>query len=348
MKIRLAREYFPQILVLIFIVVMMFAAVYLHIPIPQLVNDSLVRLIMNGVLVLSLLPMLRTGMGINYGLPVGVLAGLLAICLIVNYKVVGIGGFFASVTLAGLIGAIFGLVYANILKRVPGREETAGIFCGYSSVYAMSFFWAVAPFKNPEMLWPIGGYGLRPTIGLSNYFAKALNVLWAFNIGDFLIPVGGILFLFGLGGLLHFFFKTRTGLGFIAVGENPDFARLSGIDLKRTRTHATMLSTAMAAIGICTYAQGYGFVELYEAPLMMAFPAASAILLGGTTAGRAGIATAIVGTFLFQSVYVVSGPLANTILVPELSEIVRVILSSSIILYAILNERGGRHKFDQS
>jgi simple sugar transport system permease protein len=97
-----------------------------------------------------------------------------------------------------------------------------------------------------------------------------------------------------------------------------------------------MLSTVLAAIGICVYAQSYGFIELYESPLAMAFPAASAILLGGSMGKNATIIQVIVGTFLFQTVYVFSGPLANTLLVPEISEIMRVIITSGIILYALL------------
>ncbi len=335
------NKYIPQIFIVIFLVLMMFTAVWAGIPWAGLINDSLVRLVMNGVLVLSLIPMLNVGAGINYGLPVAISAGLLGMAIAVNYQLSGILGFFAAIMLSALVAIVFGLGYAGILNRVRGREEITGVFAGFSFIYVMSFFWAVAPFTNPGMLWPIGGYGMRPTIGLGPYFAKSLNELWSLHIGDVLIPLGMLSFFALIGVMLYLLFKTRIGSAILAVGENECFARLAGINISRTRSIAIIISTIIAAIGICVYAQSYGFLELYEAPLMMAFPAASAILLGGSSGRRTTVLQAFLGTFLFQSVYVYSGPLANALLLPEVSEIFRVMISNGIILYALLFE-GGR------
>ena len=46
-------------------------------------------------------------------------------------------------------------------------------------------------------------------------------------------------------------------------------------------TLATVISTILGGIGIIIYAQGFGFYQLYNAPLMMAFPAIAAVLIGG-------------------------------------------------------------------
>jgi len=331
----------PQWFILIFLILMLLMSVRADIPVAGLLSDSLVRLFMNGVLVLSLLPMLRAGVGVNYGLPVGILPGLLALCITINYDLQGAVGFLIALLLAALLGVAFGYPYALILNRVKGREEIAGLFIGFSSVYAICFFWAVAPFSNPIMLWPIGGYGLRPNIGLSEHFSRILNVWGAWHLGGLTIPLGGLASFLILCLLLSMFFRTRIGLAITATGENPLFAHLSGIDINHTRAVAVMLSTALAAVGICFYAQSYGFVELYEAPLMMAIPAASAILLGGRSGFATAVSQAVIGTFLFQSVYVISGPLANSLLVPELSEIIRVIISSGVILYALIFTREG-------
>jgi simple sugar transport system permease protein len=342
------RPGMPRIIILVFLLLMIIVAARAGIPASGLVNDSLVRLFMNGVLVLSLLPMLRVGAGINYGLPVGILAGLLGMAVTVNLGVASLPGFLLSLLLAGFFGVALGLPYARVLNLVKGREEIAGLFIGFASVYAMCFFWAVAPFQNPEMLWPIGGHGLRPTIGLTTTFGRSLNHLGQLHLGDLVLPLGGLAFFLLLCGLLHFFFYSKTGLAITAVGENPSFARINGLQVDRVRSQAIVLSTVIAALGICVYAQSYGFLELYEAPLMMAFPAASAILLGGSGGYRSGVGAAIIGTFLFQSVYVVSGPVANCLLVPELSEIVRVILTSGVILYALvfMEERGAGDEED--
>jgi simple sugar transport system permease protein len=76
---------------------------------------------------------------------------------------------------------------------------------------------------------------------------------------------------------------------------------------------------------------------------MMAFPAASSILLGGSMGKRANTLHVILGTFLFQTVYIFSSPLANTFVVPEMSEIIRVIVTNGIILYAVFFQAGRKN-----
>ncbi len=308
------------------------------IPLGMIVGDSLVRLAMNGVLVLSLMPMLNAGIGMNFGLPVGICAGLLGMCLAVNFRGSGLTGFFGALLFSLPVGIAFGAVYSRILSRVKGREEIAATFVGFSFVPLMNFFWAVAPFGNPAMLWPIGGKGLRPSIGLKSYFGRALNNLWTVELAGLKVPLGLLLFFGLLCLLMHLFFKTKLGRAMLAVGENETFALISGVDVKRIRTAAVILSTVISAWGICVYAQSYGFIELYDAPMMMAFPAASSVLVGGSMGHRTTILHVILGTYLFQTVYILSGPLANELLVPEVAEIVRMFISNGIILWALLHE----------
>ncbi|MBU1566391.1 MAG: ABC transporter permease [Proteobacteria bacterium] len=344
MKLRLSIQ-LPQLIVLAFLIVMMGLAFHLHISLTFLISDALIRLVMNGILVLSLVPMLNAGIGINYGLPVAITAGLLGLCLAVNFRITGLLGFSAALLFAVPLAAIFGYGYARILNWVKGREEITAIFIGFSFVPLMNFFWAVAPFSNPAMLWPIGGKGLRPTIGLRDYFSKELNTIWDFHLFGLTVPVGLLLFFALCCLAVWIFFKTRTGIAMIALGENEAYAKLAGLNISHLRILAVILSTVLGAIGICVYAQSYGFIELYDAPQMMAFPAASAILLGGSAGKRTTLLHVVLGTFLFQTTYLISGPIANEILVPEVAEIFRMMITNGIILYALMHEgkmkRGG-------
>jgi simple sugar transport system permease protein len=287
--------------------------------------------------------MLKAGIGINFGLPVGIVAGLLGLCISVNLRMKGLLGLSAGMLFSVPVAIILGYGYGAILNRVKGKEEITATFVGFSFIPLMNFFWAIAPFSNPAMLWPIGGKGMRPVIGLKSYFAKALNNLWMVEIMDVKIPVGLLLFFVMLCLLLVVFFRTTLGRAMTAVGENEQFARLAGINVARVRTGAIILSTMIAALGICVYAQSYGFLELYDAPLMMAFPAASAILVGGSMGRHTQIAHVIVGTFLFQTTYLISGPIANEMMLPEVAEIFRLMITNAIILYALLYEGGKRH-----
>lgn len=326
----------PQFIIVIFLLILIMMVLYLKMPLKGLLRDSLVRLAMNGVLVLSLVPMLNTGIGINFGLPVGIVSGLLGMCLAINYRLAGFSGFGMALLFSLFFGSILGYLYACLLNRVKGREEIASTFIGFSFISLMCLFWAVAPFTNPEMLWPIGGKGMRPTIGLGNYFEKVLNNLWVTEISGIKLPLGMLAFFLLLCLLVYSFNQTKLGRAMQVVGENETFAYLSGINVARTRTIAIILSTVLGAIGICFYAQSYGFVELYTAPLMMAFPAASAILIGGSSGRRTSIGQVVIGTYLFQTIYVLSGPVANELLIPEFAELTRMIITNLIILYALL------------
>jgi simple sugar transport system permease protein len=305
-----------------------------------LFNESLIKFAMNGVLVLSLIPMLNGGVGMNFGLPIGITAGLVGMCISLNLKLTGIMGFLVALLFGSIIGIILGFLYGIILNNVKGKEDIAGTFIGFSFIPLMNYFWTLAPFTNRKMLYPIGGKGLRPRIGLGPFFEGVLDNLWVINIGRIQIPLGLLLFYVFLCLCIYLFFKSTKGRGIIAIGENEDFAHLSGLDINKSRIEAVIMSTVIASIGIVVYAQSYGFLELYNGPLMMAFPAVSAILIGGSMGRRTFISYAIVGTYLFQSIYLLSVPIANELLLPEISEIFRMIIANSIILYALLKRKG--------
>lgn len=329
----------PQIIISLFMLSLFVLAGFLKMNIPELVSGSFVKFVMNGVLVLAMIPMINAGVGMNFGLPVGIVAGLLGMCMAIQLRVTGIFGFITAILLSIIPAVVFGMLYAKILNMVKGKEDIAAIFIGYSFIPIMNFVWTVIPFSNREMLYPVGGEGLRPKISLENYFGNVLNELFVVKIGEIVIPLGllGVYAIICL--LIHFFFKTKYGTVMLAVGENEKFCRLSGIKINKVRTTAIVLSTVIGAVGICVYAQTYGFVELYNAPLSHTFPAVSVILIGGCIGKRATIFHAILGTYLYQTIYLLSAPIANAILIPQMSEIVRMIITNGIILYAFLKQK---------
>jgi len=332
----------PQIIISLFLLLLVVIASSMQMNLTALFNQSIVKLVMNGVLVLSLIPMLNVGAGMNFGLPVGIIGGLLGMCLAVNFRLTGIYGFFVAILFSLLFCMFLGWIYGLILNRVKGREEIAGIFIGYSFIPLMNYAWTLLPFTNREMLYPIGGHGLRPRISLENYFNHVLNDLGVITVGAVEIPMGLLAFYALIAVFLYLFFVTKAGRAAIAVGENEAFARLSGINIEQTRLIAIIISTIIAGLGICVYAQSYGFIQLYDEPLTLSFPAIAAILIGGSTGKKAFIFEAILGTYLLQSIYLLTVPIANAILVPELTEIIRTMITYGIILYALLiRERRG-------
>ncbi len=325
---------FPQMIIIIFTATLFIIALKINVTPSSIVNDLIVRLILNCILVVSLIPMVNSGAGLNFGLPVGAISGLLGMVITANFGGKGLSGFIESVLISFPVAVFAGVLYGYLLNRVKGREEIAATFTGFSFVSIMCLFWVVAPFSHPQMIWILGGSGLRNTIGLKDFWEKSLYNLIQFRAGEIIIPGGSIIFIAMILLFLYLFSRSRTGLLMNAAGENESFARINGVNIARMRIISVIMSTMLASTGTCIYAQQYGFIELYDAPLMAAFPAVSALLLGGGSGRRTYLRHALFGVILYQSLFLLSLPVANALLIPEMTEIIRMIVTSFVILYA--------------
>lgn len=343
-KIRLVVQNIglPRIIIISFLLSLIFGAVVYKIPLDALTTDTLVRFGMNGVLVLAMIPCIQSGTGLNFGLPLGIICGILAGLISIEMNLVGFQAIFTAMIISIPLSAISGYFYGVLLNKVKGSEMMVGNYVGFSVVSLMCIGWLVLPFKNGEIIWPISGKGLRTTIALTSRYDKILNEFMSFKIGGVVVPTGLILFFFMACFLMWLFMRSKTGIALKAVGDNPRFAAASGIHVDRARLIGTILSTVIGGIGIIVYAQSFGFFQLYQAPLYMAFPPVAAILIGGASTRNAKISHVIMGTFLFQALLTIALPVANK-LVSEgnLSEVARIIVSNGIILYALTQAGGG-------
>ena len=330
----------PRILIGVFLASLFGVAFATHMDLPALITDSLLRVARNGVLVLALLPAVQGGVGLNFGLPIGIICGLLACVLTLNAALPGWPALLLTLVLAAAIAVPAGLAYGWLLNRTRGQEMMVGTYLGFAVVSGMSIFWTMAPFHNPGLVWAIGGHGLRTTLTLTGTWDRLLDDLGAFKVAGVTVPTGTLLVFLGLCWLVGVFFRTRAGLTISAARSHPRFARAAGISDEKTRVQATMFSTLLAAIGIVVFCQSYGFVQLYTAPLLMAFPAVACLLIGGASVTRATLTHVIVGTFLFQSILTVALPVTSQVIQGDVSETARLIIQNGMILYA-LTRRGG-------
>lgn len=331
----LKRVDIPTLIIFIFLISLFVLAAFTKVSIPSLLGDSLKRIGMNGVLVLAMVPTIRSGIGPNFGLPVGIIGGLIGALVSMQLGLVGFTGFWVSVILSVVICAAIGLAYGWLLERVRGQEMMVGTYMGYSIVAFMSIMWLLLPFSNPDMVWAIGGRGLRYTLTLQNYFGHVLNNFLKFRIGGVEVPTGLLLFFIGSCFVVYVFFKTKTGLAIDLTGQNERYAISSGVNTKRARLMAVVLSTIIGGVGIIVYAQSYGFLQLYQAPLFMTFPAVASILIGGASIRRASITNVVVGTIAFQTLLTIALPVLSQVTRGDITEVMRLIVSNGMILYAL-------------
>jgi simple sugar transport system permease protein len=253
------------------------------------------------------------------------------------------------------MAAILGTLYGMLLNRVKGSEMTVSTYVGFSVIAFMNIVWLSLAFKNGELSWPLQGRGLRNTASLSGSFGGLLSnpdvvqstqpawLHWlAFKIGDFTVPLGLILVFALLCFIIWLFFRSKLGIAMSAAGENQLFTTTTGINVDGKRIQGTAISTVLGAVGIILYAQTYGFLQLYNAPLMMGFASVASILIGGASVRRAKISHVLIGTLLFQGILVTALPVVNEVIeIGTLPEVLRIIISNGIILYALSKTKGG-------
>lgn len=341
-----------RMIILVFLVVLLLIAPVFGVSRIASLNDMVIRFTMNAVLVLSLVPMIQSGCGLNFGIPLGLVAGLLAEAIIWEYKIEGAAGFVAALLLGALIGGIFGMFYGILLNRIRGDEMVIATYVGFAIIYFMNMMWLTLPFQNPASVQGYAGEGLRVTISLEDHWLHVFDD-WpgepgkgiVFEIKELLngeltpqyfkVPVGTILLFAFLAFLMWLFFRSKTGTAMTAVGSNPIYARAGGINANYMRLLSVVISTAVAAMGMIIYGQTYGFAQFYTAPQAFTFPTIAAILLGGATLTKATIPNVVLGTFLFQGVLTLTPSVINSAIDLDMSEVIRMVVTNGLIVIAL-------------
>jgi simple sugar transport system permease protein len=347
-KIKALTNYIslPTLIIGAFWVLILMMGVANELLLSDMLSDGIKRFGRWGILTLAMVPAIQSGVGPNFALPIGIVCGLLAQVCAIAWGFTGLGWVVFSCLLAIVIASIVGYGYGKLMNAVKGSEMSIATYTGFSATMLFSLVWLVLPFRDQRMTWPLGrGTGLRQTIQLDVINAsQILDNFLSFKIRGVIIPTGMLLVLFAVCFLVWLFMRSKTGIAISAGGSNPMFANAAGLNVDRGRIIANVISTVLGALGILVYAQSYGYTQLYDNPLMMAFPAVAGVLIGGASVSRAKITHVIVGAFILQGMMATSLPVANELFAgTDLSETLRMIIQNGIILYALM-QAGAKRK----
>ncbi|KND38544.1 branched-chain amino acid ABC transporter permease [Streptomyces acidiscabies] len=105
-----------------------------------------------------------------------------------------------------------------------------------------------------------------------------------FELGDVTIQTGDIFLLcaapLSMAFLAYFVMKTRTGRGMQATAQDPDTAKLMGVNTDRIIVLAFALGATFAAVGAVAYGLKYGQID-FKMGFLLGLKAFTAAVLGG-------------------------------------------------------------------
>ena len=331
----------PRIIISGFLLVLFILTPFVGVDLPTQITNIINRFSWNAVLVLAMVPMIHAGCGLNFGLPLAIICGLLGGTLSIQLGFTGPMSFVMAVLIATPFAVILGGGYGLLLNRIKGGEMMIATYVGFSVMSFFCMMWLLLPYSSPTMVYGLSGNGLRPTISLDGFYNQVLAEVLHIKIGNIEIPTGSLLVFALLAFLMWAFLHTKTGTAMTAVGSNPAFARAAGINVDRTRMLSVIMSTWLGAMGILMYQQGFGFIQLYNAPNNLTMPTVAAILIGGASVNKASIPNVIIGTILFQGIVTMTPTVMNSAIHMDMSEVIRIIASQGMILYALTRKTEG-------
>ena len=348
----------PRMIITGFLLLLFIMTPFVGVNLPMQITNIINRFSWNAVLVLAMVPMIHSGCGLNFGLPLGVIAGLLGGTMSIQFGFERFGvtvSFLMAMVIATPFAVLFGLGYGWLLNKIKGGEMMIATYVGLSIVSFMCMMWLLLPYNSPTMVYGLSANGLRPTISLDGFYNQALAKLLEIDFAKIAqalhislgpleyikIPTGSLLVFALLALAMWAFLHTKTGTAMTAVGSNPNFARAAGINVDRIRTLSVVMSTWLGAVGILMYQQGFGFIQLYNAPNNLTMPTVAAILIGGASVNKASIPNVIIGTILFQGIVTMTPTVMNSLIHMDMSEVIRIIVSQGMILYALTRKTEG-------
>lgn len=313
-----------------------------------LLNEIVTRMGRNIFLILSLLIPIMAGMGLNFGMTLGAMAGEIALIFVADWQIWGVPGIILAMILSIPFSIALGLLCGKLLNMAKGREMITSYIISFfiNGVYQLIVLFmmgSIIPIQHFSIKLP-RGYGIRNTVSLLNMRQSLDNAL-AINVGGVKIPlltfaVIGLLCLFVL-----WFRKSKLGQDMRAVGQDMEVARAAGINVERTRIISIVISTVMAGFGMIIYLQNMGNLATYSSHSQIGMFCIAALLVGGASVDKAGIGNVFLGVILFHTMFIVA-PKTGAMITGDsmIGEYFRVFISYGVITLALVMYEAKKRK----
>ena len=303
-------------------------------------NEVMTRLGRNAFMILSLLIPIMAGMGLNFGMTLGAMAGQIGLILVADWQIWGIPGLVLAAIISIPISVLLGWMCGVLLNRAKGREMITSYIISFfvNGVYMLVVLYMMGPIipivhntlKLPR------GYGIRNTVSLLPMRQSIDNAL-AIYVGGVKIPVLTLIIIALACLFIVWFRKTKLGQDMRAVGQDMEVARDAGINVERTRIISMVISTVFAGFGMIIYLQNLGNFPTYSAHTNVGMFCIAALLVGGASVEKASIGNVFLGVILFHTMFIVA-PSAGTKITGDsmIGEYFRVFISYAVITIALV------------
>ena len=305
-----------------------------------LLNEIVTRLGRNAFLILSLLIPIMAGMGLNFGMTLGAMAGEIGLIFVADWQIWGIPGIILAMIISIPISILLGLFCGKMLNMAKGREMVTSYIISFfmNGLYQLVVLYmmgSIIPIIHSSIKLP-RGYGVRNTASLL-HMRQYLDNLLAIHIGGVKIPVLTLIIIALLCLFIIWFRKTKLGQDMRAVGQDMDVAGDAGIKVERTRIIAIIMSTVFAGLGMVIYLQNMGNISTYSSHTQIGMFCIAALLVGGASVDRASIGNVFLGVILFHLMFIVAPKAGATITGDSMiGEYFRVFISYGVITVALI------------
>ena len=305
-----------------------------------LLNEIITRMGRNIFLILALLIPIMSGMGLNFGMTLGAMAGEIALIFVSDWQIWGIPGVVLAMILSIPISVLLGTFCGKILNMAKGREMITSYIISFfmNGIYQLIVLYmmgSIIPIKHFSVKLP-RGYGIRNTVSLLN-MRQCLDNLLAILIKGVKIPALTFLIIALLCVFIIWFRRTKLGQDMRAVGQDLNVARDAGINVERTRIISIIISTVLAGFGMVIYLQNMGNIATYSSHSQIGMFCIAALLVGGASVDRASIGNVFLGVILFHTMFIVA-PKAGAQITGDsmIGEYFRVFVSYGVITLSLI------------
>ena len=305
-----------------------------------LFNEIVTRMGRNTFLIPSLLIPIMAGMGLNFGMTLGAMAGEIGLILVCDWQIVGIPAMVLAIIISLPIAIGLGVFCGKILNMAKGREMITSYIMSFfiNGIYQLVVLYMmgpIIPIKHSSIKLP-RGYGIRNTVSLLKMRQKLDRLIPLKFLGAD-IPVMTFIIIAILCFFIIWFRKTKLGQDMRAVGQDMEVSRDAGIDVERTRIISIVISTILADIGMVIYLQNMGNIATYSSQSQIGMFCIAALLVGGASVDRASIGNVFLGVILFHMMFIVA-PAAGAKITGDsmIGEYFRVFVSYAVITIALV------------